>query len=455
MLKLAELLCLFDLHITYVVSDFSHARLLKHTNITSRFAKYSGFKFQTISDGLPDDHPRAGERVMEIMPSIKNITGPLFRKMMIESDCLVAEGRRKVSCIIADGVLSFAGDLAEEKGIPLIYFRTVSACSFWACYCMKELIEADEIPVKGKGMDEIVKSVPGMDGFLRRRDLPGFCRVNDINEPKLQIISFESRQQPRAQAAIVNSFEDLEGPIISHIRTKIPRLYPIGPLHAHLKSRLALKHGPTSSSTSGSFWEEDRTCVDWLDSQEPKSVIYVSFGSVTVVTRDQLLEFWYGLVNSSQKFLWVMRPDSIAGDFTIPTELEEGTKARGFMVGWAPQEEVLDHFAIGGFFTHSGWNSTLESVYAGVPMICWPYFADQIINSRFVSKVWNLGLDMKDSCDRKTIEKMVRELMVEKKAEFLERAGRMAALAKKSVSEGGSSYCNLDRMVEYINSTIH
>lgn len=152
MLKLAELLCLADLDVSFMVSDFGHTRLLRHTNVESRFSKYPGFRFQTISDGLPEDHPRAGEKIMDIMPSIKNVTGPLFKKMMDESGCLVAEGRRPVTCIVADGVLSFAGDLAEEKGIPLIYFRTVSACSFWACYCMEELIEADEIPVKGMFM---------------------------------------------------------------------------------------------------------------------------------------------------------------------------------------------------------------------------------------------------------------------------------------------------------------
>ena len=77
----------------------------------------------------------------------------------------------------------------------------------------------------------------------------------------------------------------------------------------------------------------------------------------------------------------------------IPMELVEGTKERGFMVGWAPQEKVLAHPAIGGFMTHSGWNSTLENIVAGVPMICWPLFADQHINSRFVSEVWRLGLE--------------------------------------------------------------
>nr|AGX93069.1 7-deoxyloganetic acid UDP-glucosyltransferase-like protein [Rauvolfia serpentina] len=456
MLRLAELLCLAELDITFVVSEFSHSRLIKHTDVASRFARYPGFRFQTISDGLADDHPRAGERVMDILPSTKNVTGPLFKQMMLEKNCFASATRRPITCIIADGVLSFAGDFAEEKGIPLIYFRTVSACSFWACFCMPELIEAGDIPIKGNGMDLTVKSVPGMETFLRRRDLPGFCRVNDINEPKLQILKTETRQTTRAQAAILNTFEDLEGPTLSQIRKHMPRLFTIGPSHSHLTSRLETRNIKTSIS-SGSFWEEDRSCVDWLDSQPPRSVLYVSFGSITVVTRDQLLEFWHGLVDSGQRFLWVMRPDSILGkdgENQIPPELEEGTRARGYMVGWAPQEEVLYHPAIGGFLTHSGWNSTLESIVVGVPMICWPYFADQMINSRFVSELWKIGLDMKDTCDRDTIVKMVRELMEHRKDEFLQRADQMAKLARMAVSEGGSSYCNLDGLVEYIQSLI-
>nr|AKI87764.1 7DLAGT-1 [Gentiana rigescens]AKI87765.1 7DLAGT-2 [Gentiana rigescens]AKI87766.1 7DLAGT-3 [Gentiana rigescens] len=456
MLRLAELLCLHDLDITFMVSDFSHQRLLKHTTVATRFGKYPGFRFQTISDGLADDHPRAGEKIMDILPGTKNVTGPLFRKMMEEKNCFETATRRGITCIIADGVLSFAGDLAEEKGIPLIYFRTVSSCSFWACFCIPDIIEAGDLPLKGNGMDLLVKSVPGMENFLRRRDLPGFCRVNDVNESKLQTLKTETRQTPRAQAAIFNSFEDLEGPVLSEIRKYMPRIYSIGPSHSHLHSRLESKNMQLSIS-SGSFWEEDRSCVDWLDSQEPKSVLYVSFGSVTLVTNDQLHEFWHGLVNSGQKFLWVMRPDSITaknGEAKIPVELEEGTRERGYMVGWAPQEEVLNHPAVGGFLTHSGWNSTLESIVCGVPMICWPYFADQMINSRFVSEVWKIGLDMKDTCDRVIIEKLVRELMDVRKDEFQERSKHMANLAKKAVSEGGSSYENLESMVEFIRSMI-
>jgi UDP:flavonoid glycosyltransferase YjiC (YdhE family) len=103
--------------------------------------------------------------------------------------------------------------------------------------------------------------------------------------------------------------------------------------------------------------------MTWLDTQPSKSVVYVSFGSVVVITRDQLLEFWYGLVNSKKRFLWVIRPDLVTGkdETQIPAELLERKRRVGCLVDWAPQEEVLGHRAIGGFLTHSGWNSTLES----------------------------------------------------------------------------------------------
>ena len=165
------------------------------------------------------------------------------------------------------------------------------------------------------------------------------------------------------------------------------------------------------------------------------------------------MEFWYGLVNSKKRFLWVIRPDLVAqkdGEGKIPMELLEGTKDMGYIVGWAPQEEVLAHQAVGGFLTHSGWNSTLESIVAGVPMICWSYFYDQQVNSRFVSEVWKLGMDMKDVCDRVIIEKMVNDLMGEKKEVFMKSTVEMARLANESVSEGGSSYCNLNRLIEDI-----
>ena len=171
--------------------------------------------------------------------------------------------------------------------------------------------------------------------------------------------------------------------------------------------------------------------------------------------KKQLLEIWHGLANSGVRFLWVQRPGSITGldeenDAGIPLKLCRATTERGCIVSWAPQEEVLAHPAVGGFLTHSGWNSTLESIVEGVPMICCPYFADQQINSRYVGEVWKLGLDMKDTCDRDIVEMMVRDLMEERKDEFSKKVDHMARLAKASVSNGGSSYNALNRLIEDI-----
>lgn len=266
----------------------------------------------------------------------------------------------------------------------------------------------------------------------------------------LQVMSSVTASSNRARALILNTFESLEVSALSYIRNNSPVTYAVGPLNALART----------SSDSGSLWQEDRDCMTWLHSQPDRSVVYVSFGSLTVVTREEYMEFWHGLVNSGQRFLWVVRSDLInkRGGGTeeepaVPVELEEGTRERGCMVGWAPQEEVLAQPAVGCFLTHSGWNSTLESIAAGKPMLCWPFFADQQINSRFVSAVWGIGLDMKDLCGRSIVEKMVGEVMEGERSEELRRnAQEMAEMAKKSVAEGGTSYNDFQRLVQHIMS---
>ncbi|EPS60746.1 hypothetical protein M569_14056, partial [Genlisea aurea] len=434
MLKLSELLCLAGIHVTLLLSKFSSSRLRRHSDVESRFSRYSGFRIAVFDDGLPEDNPRVGESTIDLLSSILRVGETELRKVLEATDSLSDGGaRRRVSFFVIDGVLSFAMPVAEELGIPVVYFRTISACSFWCYFCSSELIAAGELPLRGEdegkyeywrnpNLDLPVTSIPGMEAILRRRDLPSFLRVTDPNDSVLQIMAAETRKTALSAGLILNTFEDLEGPIMDEIRKRIPNVFSIGPLHTHLKSHL----DPQSSSlASSSFLREDRTSIDWLNSQPPKSVIYVSFGSLTQLTEEEHLEFWYGLVNSGHMFLWVMRPDSIAGsdnrhrNAAIPKELEEGTKQRGYLVEWVPQMEVLAHPSVGAFFTHGGWNSTLESICAGVPMICWPYFADQQTNSRFVSHEWKVGFDMKDSCDRVVVEEMVREVMGDRRRDEL------------------------------------
>ncbi|CAK9135686.1 unnamed protein product [Ilex paraguariensis] len=448
MLKLAELLCLADFHVTFLNTDHVQHRLLRYTDVQSRFTRYPKFRFQAIGDGLSEDHPRSGDLFTEMVDGMEAVTYPNFTEM-VTSGNLSSKSEQPVTCIIADGLFSFAGGVAQQIGIPLIYFETISPCGLWIHLCVPKLIEAGELPFKGDDLDARITCVPGMEGFLRRRDLSSFCRSCDPTDPLIKLILKENQELQKAQGVIINTFEELEGPLLSHMRSLCPNLYAIGPLHTHHRARLGTSH----ATFSNSLWEEDKSCLAWLDAQPLKSVIFVSIGSLAVMTKDQLLEFWHGLVNSGKLFLWVRQHGSIAGDITesqIPVELLEGTRKRGCIVGWAPQEEVLANPAIGGFLTHSGWNSTLENIVAGVPMACWPYFVDQQVNSRFVGEVWKLGLDMKDTCDRVIVEKMIKELMEERKDEFMGRANQMSKLARKSVSEGGSSFCNLDRLMEDI-----
>ncbi|GLT65373.1 hypothetical protein SLA2020_378110 [Shorea laevis] len=163
------------------------------------------------------------------------------------------------------------------------------------------------------------------------------------------------------------------------------------------------------------------------------------------------MELWHGLINSGKPFLWVIRDDgveSVEGEQGIPVELRKGTKGMGFLVHWTPQEEVLAHPTIGGFFIHGGWNSILETIAARVPMLCWSQLGDQQINRRLVSEVWRIGLDMKDTCDRSMVEKMIKTLMEDRSAEFITSMDRIAKLTHDCVNQYGSSYHNLDKLIE-------
>ncbi|KAF8008941.1 hypothetical protein BT93_J0056 [Corymbia citriodora subsp. variegata] len=453
MLKLAELLCLADLDVTFLNSDHIQSRLLRSSDVESRFGRYPGFRFTTITDGLPEDHPRRGYGAQELFRSMKAATRPVFGEMLLSGRLRSASGT-PVMCVIADGLLTFAVDFAKEIGVRCFLFRTTSAACFWANLCIPKLIEAGELPFKGNDLDKPVKNVPGMEKFLRRGDLPSYCRSVDAAETTLQFIANESQQNARADALIFNTFEELESPILTHIRNhgSFPELYAIGPLHVHLKSRLVAANANVLVSRNNGILREDRSCMGWLNDQPPKSVVFVSFGGLVVITREQVMELWYGLVNSGVSFLWVLRPDSVAeqdGSDRIPAELAEATNQRGYLVAWAPQEEVLAHLAIGCFLSHGGWNSTLEAVAAGIPMICWPCFADQTLNSRFVGRVWRNGVDVKDACDRAVVERAVRDLMDPERdgGEFRDSAERMAKLAGTSSGFGGLSYRHLERLI--------
>ncbi|KAG9130784.1 hypothetical protein Leryth_020015 [Lithospermum erythrorhizon] len=161
MFKLAELLCLSGFHITFIVTEYIYKRLIQFTNIQSRFDQYEGFQIKTISDGLPEDHPHSGDQFMQLFDALRAKTKPLFKEMLTCGDL------RHVTCIIADGIMGFTCDVANDVGIPIVYVRTVSSCCLWVFFCLPKLIESGELPFHDDDFDKLVKSVPGTEDFLR------------------------------------------------------------------------------------------------------------------------------------------------------------------------------------------------------------------------------------------------------------------------------------------------
>lgn len=143
MLKLTELLCLANIHVTYLLTVETHTRLLANTNVVSRYTKYPGFRFQTLPESVSDGNAQSMNIVLNLYESMK--TAKTFLRNL-----LLSEGLKKpVTCIITDGVMRFTLDIGKEIGVPVIYFRTISACSFWSYFCMNKLVEAEECPFKG------------------------------------------------------------------------------------------------------------------------------------------------------------------------------------------------------------------------------------------------------------------------------------------------------------------
>ncbi|MQM16224.1 hypothetical protein Taro_049178 [Colocasia esculenta] len=447
MLKLAEALAIEGLLVTFLTTEHVYHKLGGADAPLCR--RRQGLRLRSVPDGLPADHPRLAGHLWEIMQSLRDTSGEKYRELLVPLGKEEPDGWPPVTCTIVDALLSFA---AEELGIPVMAFRAGSPCSFWAYFFVPKLIEQGEIPFpEGCDMDELVRGVPGMEGLLRRRDLPGFCRAKDANDPIIQATMLTTQWNPRARGLIFNSVEPMDAAVLAHIRTICPVTYTVGPLH-----NLVRALDPAHIATAG-LWRENQTCLAWLDAQPSKSVVFVSFGSLAVLSRAQLLEFWHGLLNTRHRFLWVIRPDLLdetGGPGDLPFELTQEAKEKGcLVVEWAPQQAVLAHPAVGAFLTHSGWNSTLESIGAGVPMVCWPLFFDQTLNSRYVSEVWRAGVDMKDTCDRATVEKMVRAVMEgEAAAELRRNAAALAEMVRSCVGEGGSSRVGLEKLVQAIRA---
>ncbi|XP_074357799.1 hydroquinone glucosyltransferase-like [Apium graveolens] len=238
-----------------------------------------------------------------------------------------------------------------------------------------------------------------------------------------------------------------------------PPVYLVGPL---------IKRDETVS-------ESDEFILSWLDNQAPNSVLFVAFGSGGTLTSEQLTELASGLEMSNQKFILVVRKPSdhlsACGMFFnvgryrddpisyLPEGFVERTAGVGLVVpSWAPQVPILSHESTGGFLSHCGWNSTLESIANGVPMITWPLFAEQKMNATLLAEEIAIAVKPievsreeggKEFVKREEIETVVRLVMEGEEGKVMRRkANELKESAAKALKPGGCSYDLISSIVK-------
>ncbi|KAG6657608.1 hypothetical protein I3843_04G093900 [Carya illinoinensis] len=451
MMQLAKLLHFKGFYITFVNTEFNHKRLIRSKG-ADHLKGLPDFNFETIPDGLPPSDRDATQDVPALTDSIrKNCLAP-FKELVLKLNSVHESEVPPVSCIISDGIMGLASKAAEQLGIPEVQFWTASACGFLGHLSFTELIKRGFVPFKDKSfmhdgkLDTPIDWIPGMKN-IRLKDLPSFIRVTDTKDIMFDFQGSEAQNCLSSSAIIFNTFDEFEYEVLEEISARFPRnIYTIGPLS------LLSRQVPDSQlkSLSTSLWKEDSKCLQWLDKREPNSVVYVNYGSVTVMTEQHLKEFAWGLANSKHSFLWIVRPDVVMGDSAIlPEEFFEDIKDRGLIANWCPQGQVLAHPSVGVFLTHCGWNSTLESVCGGVPIICWPFFAEQQTNCRYACTSWGIGMEVDNDVKRDEIEALVKEMMTGDKGKAMrQKAVEWRKKAEEATDIGGSSYKNFERLIK-------
>ncbi|KAL6275748.1 hypothetical protein ACE6H2_019349 [Prunus campanulata] len=407
-----------------------------HTHFNSpNPSNHPEFTFFPIPDGLTADEISSGN-VVAIVFAINANCKASFKQCLTDR-VTEQEPQNKITCIIYDEFMYFSESVANDLNIPRILLRTQSATNFIARNAMIRLHLKGCTPFPES---MLVNSVAELHP-LRFKDLPITIFDTVENYSKLLAIANNVRT---SSAIIWNTLDCLEQSSLAKVQQQcqVP-IFSIGPLHK------------IATVASSSLLEEDTGCVAWLDKQSHNSVIYVSLGSLASISEKELAEMAWGLINSRQPFLWVIRPGSICGSHWIellPQGFLEAVGERSCIVKWAPQMEVLVHGAVGGFWSHCGWNSTLESISEGVPMLCRPCFSDQKVNARYVSEVWKIGIQLENELERGEIERAVRKLLVDDDGKGMRvRAKELKEKIEVSL-KGGSTYHFLNELVELLRS---
>jgi hypothetical protein len=442
-LQFAKRLISLGAHVTFATSVSAHRRMTKSS------PPPNGLSFASFSDGY-DDGVRPEDDSENYLNVLKQNGSKTLTDLIVSS----ANQGRPFNCLVYTLLLPWAADVARELHVPsaLLWIQPAMVLDIYYYYFNGF---ANVISEDTKDPSCLIQ-LPGLP-LLTSRDLPSFLLASNTHAFVLllfqaQIEALEKETHPRV---LVNTFDALEPEALTAIKKL--NLVGVGPL-----TPSAFLDGKDPSDKSfGDLIQtsKDHYYIEWLNSKAESSVVYVSFGSLSVLTKPQMEELARGLLESGYSFLWVIRDTDRNGKeekeiekLSCREELEE----KGMIVTWCSQVEVLSHPSLGCFVTHCGWNSSLESLVSGVPVIGFPQWSDQGTNAKLIQDVWKTGVRVNVNeegiVESDEIKRCLELVMGDGEGgeEMRKNAKKWKELAREAAKEGGSSYNNLKAFVDEI-----
>ncbi|KAK7359114.1 hypothetical protein VNO77_01060 [Canavalia gladiata] len=396
-------------------------------------------QFDAISDGYDNGgYDQAGSipAYLSRMETIgSNSLRELIKKYNSSDHC--------IDCVVYDPLLPWVLDVTKEFGLFGAAFFTHMCAVDYIFYCVYH--ERLKLPISSTPI-----SIPGLP-LLELKDTPAFVSEPGLYPAYYDLVMNQFSNIHKADIILVNSFYKLEDQVVDSM-SKLCPLVTVGPTVPSLYLDKAV---PNDTDNNLNLFEVDSSAISWLKQKPARSAIYISFGSMVCFSTKQMEEMALGLMGSGFNFLWVI-PD--VDKKNLPKEMGKEINAcgRGLIVNWVPQLEVLSDQAVGCFFTHCGWNSILEALCLGVPMVALPQWTDQPTNAKFVEDVWKVGIRVKVNEDgivtREEIERCLREVMEKELGrEMRINAKKWKQLALEAVSQGGTSDTNINEFINILN----
>ncbi|KAJ8648217.1 hypothetical protein MRB53_001240 [Persea americana] len=408
-------------------------------------ARESGFDihYEVISDGLPVGFDRSLNHD-QFMASLLHVLSAHVEELVVK----MIQSDHPISCIIADTFFVWPSAIAKKYGLIYVSFWTEPALVFTLYYHLDLLRKHGHFGTYDNREDTI-NYIPGVP-TIEPTDLPSYLQENDTSTVCHQIIFKAFGDAKGADYVLCNTVQELESETISALQINKP-FYPIGPIFS--------SSGFSKRIVAASLWSESN-CAEWLDPKPPGSVLYVSFGSYAHVNKRDLAEIAMGVLHSEVNFIWVLRPDIVSSGEKepLPSEFWEGCEKKGKVVPWCQQNAVLSHPSVGGFLTHCGWNSIMESVWCGIPLLCFPLLTDQFTNRKLVVDDLKIGLDLigqRRMVTREEVSIKIKDLMVGKLSDDLRKEVKQVKHAcQNALNADGSSQSNLDLFINDVKNRV-